>query len=104
VAPAGGATSPGTSLEQERETDPVEAPDGKPAIADGCGKPSARMPSSPPADAPKSGGATLVVRPTLAGLVASAASYGKSTITDETRRQHEREFAKFSGIRISGWR
>jgi len=40
--------------------------------------------------------ADLVARPTLEGLVASAAKYGKSTITDETRRQHEREFVKFA--------
>jgi integrase len=40
--------------------------------------------------------ADLAKRPSLEGLVASAASYGKSTITDETRKQHEREFAKFA--------
>lgn len=38
----------------------------------------------------------LAGRPTLGALVASAAKYGKSTITEETRRQHEREFAKFA--------
>jgi integrase len=40
--------------------------------------------------------ADLVKRPDLGQLVASAASYGKATITDETRRRHECEFAKFS--------